>query len=43
MMVGVAYLPGTNDMVAAAKGFGCQWNGRPTRVSQIDRLDQALV
>ena len=43
MVLGVVYVPAVNDVVAAAKGLGCQWNGRPTRVSATDRLNQALV
>ena len=43
MVVGVAYLPGLGEMVAAATGEGCRWNGRPARVSDVPRLDQALV
>jgi myo-inositol-1(or 4)-monophosphatase len=43
MVLGVVYIPAVNDVVAAAKGLGCQWNGRPTRVSATDRLNQALV
>jgi histidinol phosphatase-like enzyme (inositol monophosphatase family) len=41
--VGVIYLPALNDMVAAAEGLGCTWNGRPCRVSEVDRLSDALV
>jgi len=26
--VGVVYLPATDEMVAAADGLGCTWNGR---------------
>lgn len=42
-VVGVVYLPALDELVAAAQGLGCAWNGRPCRVSSIDRLDQALV
>jgi histidinol phosphatase-like enzyme (inositol monophosphatase family) len=41
--VGVIYLPAVDDMVAAADGLGCTWNGRPCRVSSVDRLSDALV
>jgi histidinol phosphatase-like enzyme (inositol monophosphatase family) len=43
VVVGVAYLPGLGEMVAAARGEGCRWNGRPAHVSDVTRLDQALV
>jgi histidinol phosphatase-like enzyme (inositol monophosphatase family) len=42
-VVGVIYLPALDEMVAAAKGEGCTWNGRPCRVSAVDRLDQSLL
>lgn len=41
--VGVIYLPALDDMVAAADGLGCTWNGRPSRVSTVDKLEEALV
>jgi histidinol-phosphatase len=42
-VVGVLHFPALNETVAAARGAGCHWNGRPCRVSEVDRLDQALV
>jgi histidinol-phosphatase len=41
--VGVIYLPGTNEMIAAADGLGCTWNGRPCRVSTTSRLEAASL
>ena len=41
--VGAAYFPALDEMIAAATGEGCWWNGRRTRVSDIDSLDQAVV
>lgn len=41
--VGVAYFPALGEMMAAAVGLGCWWNGRPARVSTVSRLDQALL
>lgn len=41
--VGVIYLPALDDMVAAANGLGCTWNGRPCHVSPVDDIAQALV
>jgi histidinol-phosphatase len=42
-VVGVVHFPGLGEMLAAARGHGCRWNGRPARVSDVSRLDQALV
>ena len=42
-MVGAVYLPALDEMVSAARGLGCTWNGRPCRVSVEARLDQALA
>ncbi len=41
--VGAAYYPAMNEMLAAATGLGCWWNGRPARVSSIASFDRALV
>src|SRR5262249_7208866 len=41
--VGVVYLPALDEMVAAARGGGCTWNGRPCRVSGATRLEDALA
>lgn len=41
--VGVIYLPALGEMIAAATGLGCAWNGRPCRVSTVDRLEDALL
>ena len=41
--VGVAYFPALDEMVAAASGEGCWWNGRRAHVSPITELDQAVV
>ena len=43
LVVGVANFPALNELVAAGKGLGCTWNGRPCRVSTVDQLDQSLV
>jgi len=42
-LAGVVNLPALGEMVYAARGLGCFWNGRRTRVSPVDRLDQALL
>lgn len=41
--VGVAYFPALDDMVHAATGVGCWWNGRRARVSQATSLERAVV
>ncbi len=41
--VGVVYLPATDELIAAATGLGCTWNGRVARVSDTRDLSQAVV
>ncbi len=41
--VGAAYYPALNEMLAAATGQGCWWNGRRAHVSQVDKLENAWV
>jgi histidinol phosphatase-like enzyme (inositol monophosphatase family) len=41
--VGVVYLPGTDEMVAAADGLGCSWNGRRARISDVSRIEDATL
>ncbi len=41
--VGVIYAPGTDEMVAAADGLGCTWNGRASRVSGVSRVEDATI
>lgn len=41
--VGAAYYPGTDEMLAAADGLGCWWNGRRARVSEVSSLERACV
>jgi len=43
MSLGVVNIPALNEVVYAAIGMGCFWNGKPTRVSDTNRLDDALV
>jgi histidinol-phosphatase len=40
---GAAYFPALDEMLAAADGLGCRWNGRPAHVSSVDRLEKAWV
>jgi histidinol phosphatase-like enzyme (inositol monophosphatase family) len=41
--VGVINLPALGEMVYAARGLGCFWNGEPARVSRTERLEDALL
>ncbi|HEX2971595.1 MAG TPA: inositol monophosphatase family protein [Tepidisphaeraceae bacterium] len=41
--VGVVYMPALDEMVSAATGLGCRWNGRPARVSSAASLGEAIV
>lgn len=41
--VGVAYYPALGELLAAATGAGCWWNGRPARVSEVDDLSAAII
>ncbi len=41
--VGAAYYPALNDMLAAASGLGCWWNGRRAHVSTVTSLQQGTV
>jgi myo-inositol-1(or 4)-monophosphatase len=41
--VGVAYFPALGEMLSAARGLGCWWNGRPAHVSEKTRLQDGLL
>jgi len=41
--VGVAYFPALDEIVAAATGEGCFWNGRRACVSAVSDLSRAFV
>lgn len=41
--VGVCYLPALDEMLFAARGLGCHWNGRRARVSNVAALEQAAL
>ena len=41
--VGVVNLPALNEIIYAAQGLGCFWNGEPARVSSTSKLDEALL
>lgn len=42
-VLGVVNLPSLDDLVYAARGLGCFWNGRPAHVSQTESLSDALL
>ena len=42
-VLGVVNLPALNEIVFAASGWGCFWNGQPARVSETPALHQALL
>ncbi|MEN9933641.1 MAG: hypothetical protein RLZZ387_220 [Chloroflexota bacterium] len=42
-VVGAVNVPGLGDFLTAAKGMGCQWNGRAARVSDTARLKDSLL
>jgi histidinol-phosphatase len=41
--VGVINIPALGEMVYAARGLGCYWNGERARVSETSSLDEALL
>ncbi len=42
-VAGVVHMPALGESVAAARGLGCTWNGRPCRVSKVATLRESLV
>ncbi len=42
-VVGVLFFPALNDLVYAARGRGCFWNGRRARVSETAELGRARL
>jgi histidinol-phosphatase len=42
-VLGVVHMPVLDETVAAGKGLGCTWNGRPCRVSGVARLREGLL
>ncbi len=43
MRVGAAYYPPLDEMVCAAEGLGCWWNGRRAHVSNVAEISKACV
>src|SRR5262249_43110459 len=42
-VAGAAYFPALGELLVAAEGGGCFWNGKRTRVSEVDRLGEAAL
>ncbi len=43
VQVGAAYFPALAEMIAAASGEGCWWNGRRARVSNVPHLNRGVM
>lgn len=43
VIAGAAYYPGVSELLVAAPGQGCWWNGSQSHVSPCDSLERALV
>jgi myo-inositol-1(or 4)-monophosphatase len=41
--VGAVYFPALDDMIYAASGHGCYWNGRRAQVAQTSHLDRSFI
>lgn len=42
-VVGAAYFPALDEMICAAEGLGCWWNGRRSHVSTVSDLGRAYI
>ena len=42
-IVGAVNIPAMGELLVAAQGMGCSWNGRRAQVSRIDTLQDALL
>ncbi|HEX8850904.1 MAG TPA: histidinol-phosphatase [Gemmatimonadaceae bacterium] len=43
VVAGAAYFPAVDEIVGAAPGEGCWWNGRRCTVSSVETIDEATV
>ncbi len=43
IQAGAAYFPALGEMLCAADGLGCYWNGMPARVSDTDEMEHACI
>jgi histidinol phosphatase-like enzyme (inositol monophosphatase family) len=42
-VLGVIHLPALQETIYAARGIGCWWNGRRARVSDVARIEDAML
>jgi histidinol-phosphatase len=42
-LIGVAYYPALDEMLYAVRGGGCFWNGRRCHVSEVNKLEDAVL
>jgi histidinol-phosphatase len=43
VLAGAAFFPAVGELLVAARGGGCRWNGRPAHVSSVSQLSLATV
>ena len=43
VLAGAAFFPAVEELVVAARGAGCLWNGAPAHVSEVARLADSTV
>jgi len=43
VLAGAAFFPAVDELLIAAPGAGCFWNGKPAHVSSVSRLSEAVV
>jgi len=43
ILAGAAYFPAVGELLVASPGQGCFWNDKPTKVSTVSQLSQAVV
>jgi histidinol-phosphatase len=43
VLAGAAYFPAVEELLVAAPGLGCFWNGSRTQVSEVKRVEEACV
>jgi histidinol phosphatase-like enzyme (inositol monophosphatase family) len=43
VLAGAAFFPAVDELVVAAQGAGCLWNGKPARVSSVSKLSEAVL
>jgi histidinol-phosphatase len=43
VLAGAAFFPAVDEILVAAQGAGCLWNGKQAHVSSVSRLSEAVV